>query len=104
MAYTSSDAATIEENLKVEQIPHLHVELSTLGGVDRATIIIKISLDDKDTWVNGIYHNSRYSMFHLNGGKLEQFSRNHKLPKFRKATIKSVDDVANKILNWVNKV
>jgi len=104
MAYTSSDAAQIEENLKVEAIRHLHVELSTLGGEERASIIIKISLDDKNTWSNGIYHNSRYSMFHLNGGKLEQFSRNHVLPKFRKATIKSVDDVANKILNWVNKV
>jgi hypothetical protein len=104
MAYTSSDAAKIAENLKVEQIPHVYVHLSTLGGAERASIIIKLTLDDEDTWVNGIYHNSRYSMFHLNGGKLEQFSRNHKLPKFRKATIKSVDDVANKILNWVNKV
>jgi len=104
MAYTSSDVATIAKNLKVEQIPYLHVELSTLGGAERASIIVKISLDEESNWVNGIYLNSRYSMFHLNNGKLEQFSRNHVLPKFRKATIKSVDQVSEKILNWVNKV
>lgn len=83
-------------------IPVYSVELSTLGGAERASILIKISLDEKDTWANGIYHNSRFSMFSINGGKIEQFARNSATPKFRKCSIKSVDDVVNKIQKWAN--
>lgn len=104
MTYTPSDAAKIKENLKVSTIPFSSVELSTLGGPERASILIKISLDNKDTWVNGIYHNSRYSMFSINGGKIEQFAKCHSLPKFRKCSVKSMDDVMDKIQKWIAKV
>jgi hypothetical protein len=103
MAYTTSDVDKIKENFKLSTIPHYSVSLSTLGGAERATIIIKVSLDTKDTWENGIFHNSRYSMFSLHGGKMEQFSLQSQLPKFRKCNC-SVDDVVNKIMKWSEKV
>ena len=45
--------------------PVVGSQVSTLGGVARSSIIIKISLDPKSKWYNGIYENSRYAMWHL---------------------------------------
>ena len=33
--------------------PYVHSQVSTLGGVNRASIIIGISLDPKSKWANG---------------------------------------------------
>jgi hypothetical protein len=69
----------------------------------RVGIGIAISLDQRDTWINGIFENSRHSkfMFSCDTGKLEQIS-GHKVNKFRKATIKTDEDVARKLLAWID--
>lgn len=63
---------------------------------------ISISLDQRDTWVNGIFENSRYAkfMFSCDKGKLEQLG-SWKVNKFRKATIKTDEDVVRKLLTWI---
>lgn len=102
MAYTVTDAEEILRGLQ-EHFPAVFVQLSTLGGPENASVMIKLSLDEKETWINGYFENSRFSMFSLNNGKLEQFAKHHQLSNFRKSTIKSNDDVVSKIVSWSSK-
>lgn len=64
---------------------------------------VSVSLDQRDTWINGIFENSRHSkfMFHCDTSKLEQLT-SWKVNKFRKATIKTDEDVVRKLLAWVD--
>jgi len=82
--------------------PYYYVERSTLGGEEYASLIVKVSLDPKEQWINGIYHNSRYAMFHIGKGKVELFSQS-KTEKFRKCNSKSIEEAANKIIAWSSK-
>lgn len=71
-----------------------------LNGV---SVSFKLSLDKRETWVNGIYENSRYSTFILHCGenKLTQLSF-HGANKFRKSACKSPDAIVEKLLAWVD--
>lgn len=102
-----SDSLKLQEQLKEYGIPFVNVQYSNLGGNKNASLIVKISLDSKETWINGIYHNSRYSMFHVTWNRdkekftIEQFSRHFNLLNFRKnSRVKSLMDVADKILYY----
>lgn len=70
-----------------------------LGGI--VDVSFRVSLDKKETWVNGIFENSRYSIFTYipTDGKLLQNSC-YKVSKFRKTTIKDESQVLEKILVW----
>ena len=91
--------------------PFVNAAVTTLGGADRPSIGINISLDDKSKWKNNIFHNSRYMVFMLDwNGKLKlltagdidshterpSYDRKNRI-KFRQATVKSIDDAINKI-------
>ena len=82
--------------------PHYYVERSNLGGEENASLIVKVSLDPPEEWINGIYHNSRYAMFHIGAGKVWLFSQS-KTEKFRKCNAKSVEEAVNKIIAWRDK-
>jgi len=84
--------------------PYVHSELSLLGGPSRASIIIKISLDPKAKWHNGILHNSRYTMFHLSvDGTLELFAKRYDMPKMRKARVTGLPGAVKKITEYISK-
>ena len=93
----------IESQIKA---PHVYAEMSTLGGKNRASVIIKISLDPKSEWENNIFHNSRYFMIHLNmGGVMEQFTKSYKIQKkLRKSRVKSIDDAIKKLNAYISIV
>ena len=87
--------------------PYVHSQVSTLGGVNRASIIIGISLDPKSKWANGIYQNSRYVMWSLGrDGTLEQFQVSYKIPgkKMRKQKATSLPDAITRINKWIRLV
>jgi len=86
--------------------PFVHVQVSTLGGTERASVIIKISLDSKKKWANDIYQNSRYAMFNLGrDGILELFSKSYKIPvKMRKQKATSLPDAIARINKWIRSV
>lgn len=85
--------------------PHVFVSKSTLGGDERVSIYIKLSLDDKANWSNGIYENSRYfTMSFYNEGMLEVFSGGLRSHKFRKTRVKSVEDAITKINKHLSEV
>lgn len=86
--------------------PHFVRSESTLSA--STSVFFHVSCDTPDTWVNKIFHNSRYGIFHLyteNGKlKLELSSKGLDTVKFRKATVKSEDQAVQKIGDWVSKV
>ena len=92
----------VESKIKA---PYVHSQVSTLGGVARAAIMIRVSLDPKSKWANGIYQNSRYAMWHLGrDGTLEQFSVNYRLKKMRKQKATSLPDAIARINKWISLV
>lgn len=97
--------AVVKEVYDGIQAPFKQVSKSTLGGVERTSIMIKLSLDPKESWNNGILHNSRYCMFAYNiDGVLELFSGGYKMPKFRKVRVKSPADAVAKINAYLKAV
>ena len=86
-------------------LPYFKRTESQLGCSD--SIFYHVSADQEDTWVNNIFHNSRYGIFHLkteNGKlKLELTSKGLKTLKFRKSTVKSEKEAVMKVREWVKK-
>lgn len=97
------DAATMRKDIKA---PHVQASYDTLGGKERPSITITVSLDERGDWANGILHNSRYTMFHLGyDGVLEQFAVCYRLPKkFRKSRVTSVGQAIEKINKYLDDV
>ena len=86
--------------------PVVNANLSTLGGSDKASIILSISLDPKEQWQNGIYQNSHYLQFSINtNGDMDLFNRHYSIKnKFRKTRVGSVGDAISKINAYIASV
>ena len=86
--------------------PHFYRSESTLGN--SSSVFFKVSCEAPEAWENGIFHNSRYGIFHLKteGGKLklELTSKGLDTVKFRKCTVKSEEGAINKILQWMGSI
>lgn len=81
--------------------PFLHFSKSMLGGRDRASIAIALSLDPKNTWKNNIFENSRYARFFFEmNGTINQIS-GYGTSKFRKIRVSSVEAAIAKINAFV---
>jgi hypothetical protein len=101
--FTPADVDAAVETLQSGiHAPVVKVWKSTLGGADRVSILILVSLDPRETWTNGILENSRYfRMDYLMNGSLELFSGGFRMLKFRKARVKSPDDAVMKINKYI---
>jgi hypothetical protein len=87
--------------------PYVNAKVSTLGGEERVSIIMVISLDEKLTWGNGILQNSRNMGFRVsNDGTVEQLSLTYKLKdeKFRKTRVTGVGDAVSKINKYLSGI
>lgn len=83
--------------------PYARSSISTLGGVERASIMLTVSLDERNAWPYGILQNTRYANFSIErDGTIENFSGS--LPKFRRRKVKSLADAARAINAWIEKV
>lgn len=96
--YSTADRDTLQKSLEAI-FPYVCVTRSTLGGEIHASLIITVSMDPKNEWINGILHNSRYSMFSVDAGKIERFS-GYGTPKLRKSNVKTMSDVTQKLTDW----
>ena len=102
MPLTLTDTETVK-NALINVVPHLNVDLSTLGGINHASIMITFSLDDKATWSNNILQNSRYAHVMIDSDlKIENFSGSIK--PLRRATCKDLSHAISKIVAWIEKV
>ncbi len=108
------DANTQEEREKASRYmreninaPYVSAKVSILGGAHRASVMIVLSLDKKETWANGILQNSRYLMFRLErDGELENFQKDYKIKakRMRKTKAKSLGDAVVKINKYLAQV
>ena len=81
--------------------PYLSTEISTLGG--HSSTFFKVSADTQESWINGIFHNSRYGIFCLADGKLELISKGLNTTKFRKCKCNDEETALQKIQQWIEK-
>ena len=96
------------KELGQKTFPFFNVHISTLGGENRASIIITLSLDKKSDWSNGIFENSRYCRFYISNGKkkkfeIEQFSRQYNIPKVRKSQTNDLIPKLSQIFSKINE-
>lgn len=99
--HAESDAEVIRDALSLIA-PIVQVRVSSLGGSH--SLLIHVSLDHKEDWPNSIVENSRYSRFHLTGGRLDQFARSYKIKsKLRAGKVKSASHAADRIAGWIEK-
>lgn len=83
----------IREAIKTVPVEFCNVKVSTLGGVDRASLLIAVSIDPKESWEYEIFENSRYCRVSLNHEmKFQVFSSSVKF-KFRKRTTPTTEKV-----------
>jgi hypothetical protein len=93
-----------QEILDAIQAEYKGITISTLGGIENTSIILHLSLDKKDTWQNGIFHNSRYFIIHISkNGIVENFSCGNRANKLRKKTVKSLQQAIEYINKGINK-
>ena len=104
-AKTEAERSKVARYLKRSiKAPFVSVVISTLGGVHRASAMIKVSLDNRAKWKNGIYENSRYFQIDLGvNGVVEQFSRSHKILNMRKTRAKTLAEAVAKINAYIKK-
>jgi hypothetical protein len=102
-ADSQADAVTLQAALEAV-VPYVGISVSTLGGMDRFAFMIRLSLDPKTDWINGIFQNSRFMHFSLAAdGVLDQFGMSHKIKnkKFRKTTVSSISQAASKLASYL---
>ena len=65
-AFTIDNAEEFANLLRGEiHAPYVNVRMSTLGGRARPSLFVAISLDDRETWAQAIFENSRYVKLYL---------------------------------------
>ncbi len=97
-----SNLDAIKEALQ-DTFAHVDVHHHVLGGIP--SVCINVSLDARDQWSNGILHNSRFSQFIIHDDlKIQQLTKRHDLPKFRKVAVKSPADLAAKVIKWKQQI
>jgi hypothetical protein len=102
-----NSVASLVDKIKNEiTAPYINVNYSTLGGEDKVSILIMVSLDSKNQWPYGIAENSRMMRFHIHrNGKIEQFQKSYEITKkFRKATAKTNQAIIDKINKYISQL
>ena len=101
----SVDKWTVPLSTKVNA-PVIWAAKSVLGGEENVTIMIKMSLDEKHEWQNGIFQNSRYAHIRIDrDGSMEMFAHKRSLGKaMRKTKVRDVKQAIKKINDWIFKV
>jgi hypothetical protein len=95
--------ATCEKLRNGISAPFVNVYPSTLGGPEHVAIMMRVSLQPKEQWSYGIFHNSPFLMFMFeNNGELTNDTNNYQIKKrMRKTNVKNVDDAINKINAYI---
>lgn len=98
--WSSESAKQLAEKIMAEvRAPFVKAYVSELGGSERASVMITIGLDPRESWRNGILENSRYAKLSYSGGRLYQHS-GHGTVKFRKIAT-GPEKVVDKLNAWI---
>jgi len=104
--FDAKSADKIVKKLEREvKAPFVKAQKSVLGGPQNVSILLKLSLDPRETWPYKIFENSRYMHFHITlPNIIEIFNQSHLIKtKFRKARAKNVDDIIKKVNTYIGK-
>lgn len=103
MALTLADCNTVYEAL-IKVVPYARVSLSTLGGAERSSIMIALSLEARETWKNNIFENSRYMriMIDTKDLRMENIS-GYGCGQMRAGKNKTLEQAIGKILAHIGK-
>jgi hypothetical protein len=63
------------------------------------SIVLRVSLDPRETWVNGIFENSRFAIFTISADTIEHLA-GYGVARFRKAKHKGSADAVAKLQKW----
>ncbi len=92
----------IEKGIKA---PVVHIQISTLGGEENVSMLVKFSVDKEASKGGTSWFNSRFANLSIErDGTMEmsQASSKFKTKKLRKSKIKSAKDVVKKINDWIS--
>jgi hypothetical protein len=94
----------LKKNIKA---PVIKASISKIGP--QPSIMLKISLDERKDWKNGIFENSRFLNISIEPdtykSNLEVFNKSHKIDaKFRKQKGKSKEEIVKKLNNYIKKI
>jgi hypothetical protein len=109
-AMTQERINSLLERIKtiIDVMPYSQAYVSTLGGIQRASIMFTIGLDKRETWAYGYLENSRYIRFHVNtvynGFEVEAFVNTSKAIKIRKSTQKDDEALIKKVEKIVSEL
>jgi len=99
IVYTSEDVAYVKSNINS---PFCTCRISTLGGVEHNSLLINLSLDDRNKWYNGIFENSRFMKVYVDEKLVvEQIIHSYETNRLRKKRCKSIKDVVEYINTWI---
>ena len=107
LLYYKASAVEAMQNIVSNLTPYpfkfMRGQVSTLGGPERPTIMLVVSLQDKQEWKYGILENSPYAKISIDHkGVMEMFS-GCLIPKLRKTKVKSTHDAIVKLHIWAEK-
>jgi hypothetical protein len=80
--------------------PLVKASVLTLGGADRPSLYVMLTLDKKEDWPYGIVDNSRFAKFMIHAvaqPKIELLTMGPRMPKFRKRPYRGVADAIQQI-------
>lgn len=99
LAQDSNLQALTSSLQNIPELREVNVSWQNLGGIP--SIFLHVSLDDRSEWVNGIFYNSRYSIFAIhNDMKLELISKASVTAKHRKCKVNSIESIVEKVQKW----
>ena len=93
----------IMRNLSPYPFPFMRGYISTLGGVQRLSMMLTVSLDEKATWKNHILENSRYAKLRINHEGVLEIISSYGMAKLRKTKVKNIHDSITKLHIWGEK-
>jgi hypothetical protein len=83
--------------------PFVNAYVSTLGGDEKATLMLTVAMEPKEEWPNKILQNSTYFQMSIyRNGTMDMFS-GHMPVKFRKSQAKNIDDAIKRINDYIKK-
>lgn len=103
-------ANTLKEMLRgglVGLVPVFSVQLSTAtGGYDRPYLSIRLSLDPKEKWANGIFNNSRHGIFSASfpENQIKEVRSKGLSLEFREIRFNTAAEAAQKLLAYIAKL
>ena len=93
----------MKQNLVPYPFPYMSGYVSTLGGTERASLMLRVVLTEKSTWPNGIMENAPHANMSIDRDGTMRMLSSWKVEKFRKTKVKSVHEVVTKLHVWAEK-